>query len=158
MKPHRPTFVLRSRGTSEAHAHAPVVADRYEHERINPTSQWLGPDAEFRVNLAQAVVGEENASAIRPLGQSPLRFLLGARIHEEWLVLKLRFLVPALLHDAVVLFFRDVDCVLAATTAAIVAVPVLQNRKLANGQGHGDIRSESGIQNESIVTAPCICL
>src|SRR5262249_1616338 len=124
------------RRTGESQAHAPLVANRDKHERIQPAGQRLGVGAEPFVDSAASLFAQKNA---RPIGMavplvetSPRR----SRSQEQWQFCEARFLLPSLRLDPPTLLLTDPDVVLLAACSAGLAVPVLDERQRMKRDGH----------------------
>jgi hypothetical protein len=133
----RPALVRGRRRAGVAHADAPVVAGRDQHEREEAAGQRLGLVAEALVDAAAALVAQEDAAAVGAVVEPPLPRPRRPVARERSQAAEVLVAVPALGVDALLLLVGDGDDVFVAASAADVAVPVLQDGQMADGERHG---------------------
>lgn len=136
--PDRPAEILRGRWATEPHADSQFFAGRYQHVRIEQARAWFGLLAELRVNATQAALVQEYARSVRPVFQAILAAPRRAERSEHRLALKLRSFGPFLFFDTLLLLVRHRHEVLTAAVPTLVATPVLNDGKLADGEVHSD--------------------
>src|SRR5262249_4422113 len=133
----RPAEVVRGRRAGIANADAPVIAGRRERKRIDPTRERLGLAAELRVDSAEALFVEKDTGVIAGAGVDPIPLAPpGANAAEERNFADGGIVLPTLTENPLSLRFRDVDFVLAATLAAAVTVPLLDDGQVPDRPAH----------------------
>ncbi len=161
----RPALVRRRRRAGVSQADAPVVARRDQHEREQPARQRLRLVAVPLVDAATALLAQEDAAAVGPVVEPPFPRPRRAVTDERGEAAEVLVAVPALGVDALLLLVGDGDEVLLAAGTADVAIPVLQDGEMTDGERHGPtgnwVRSEGLIpplyQGERRgVSPPCV--
>jgi hypothetical protein len=114
-----------------ANADAPVVARGDENEREQSAWQRLGFVSETFMNTATAFGAEKNATAIRPGIQVVASVPGRSGAFENWQAAQLFVAFPVLSLNPPAFLVRDHDDVFLAATAANVAVPILNDGKMA---------------------------
>src|SRR5437660_52002 len=96
----RPALVARGRRTGEAHADAPVIADRDQHKGEETAGKRLGLVAEFLMDAAAPLLAEEDAASVLPAVEvitSPPEW---TALLEKRPAAKLRIVLPPLCLNA----------------------------------------------------------
>ena len=130
-------LVRGRRRTGVTQADAPMIAgwDQYEWEQS--TRQRLGFVAEAFVYAATPLVAEKNAAAIGTVIEPPLARPRRTLADERDVTAEVGVAVPALGLNALAFLVGDGDDVFLTTGAADVAIPVLQDRQMADRERHG---------------------
>ena len=124
-------------GQAKAQAEPPVIAGRHEHEGVDAAGEGLGGRAELGVDAAAVVRPQEDARAVRPVGQPPRAAFEGVAFrHEEGHALVIGVRAPALRFDPAPLLVADADVVRPAARRAAAAVPVLKDGQRPHRHGH----------------------
>src|SRR5262249_43188623 len=139
---HRSALVCDGRRTREAHADTPVVAGRNQQKWKQPACERLDLGAEAFVQPAAIRLGQEHTAAVRPMPQRPAsREPPFANEPATGIDLGIAGQTQPL--DAAFLFIGDDGFERMAAIAAVVAIPILDERQIADRNGHGDLTTGS---------------
>ena len=114
-----------------------MAAGRDEDERIKLAGERLGLAPESLVNATAARRTQKNAGAITSLIQAVAPRPRGPVPNEERKIAEVRLFLPSLGFNAFAFVLGNEHMVLVATGTAAMAVPVLNDGKMADGQRHG---------------------